>query len=111
MFRSSSVVLAGLALCGALGTARAQNDEAPTDVATEIAALPSLTPPALLRGPAPPPRHIALPDGPAARATSALSLDLSLSYLRLAVHGDGTPGLSTFLGTSTMALGGFRLRF
>ncbi|MDB4981155.1 MAG: hypothetical protein JWM82_1907 [Myxococcales bacterium] len=111
MIRSPSVVLAGFALCVALGEARAENDEASTDGAIEIAALPSLTPPALLRGLAPPPRHVTLPDGRAARDPSALSLDLSLSYLRLAVHGDGTPGLSTFLGTSTTALGGFRLRF
>lgn len=40
-----------------------------------------------------------------------LSLDASMSYLRLAVHGDGKPGLAPFLGTSTEALGGFRLRF
>ena len=39
-------------------------------------------------------------------------VDLNLHhYVGLAVHGDGQPGLSTFLGTSTAALGGFRLRF
>jgi hypothetical protein len=40
-----------------------------------------------------------------------LSLDLSLRYLRLAVHGDYRAGLLPFLGTSTTSLGGLRLRF
>lgn len=50
--------------------------------------------------------HVAPPTGPV-----LLSLDLSLRYLRLAVHGDYRAGLLPFLGTSTTSLGGLRLRF
>jgi hypothetical protein len=107
----SSAIFTGLALCIALGHARADND-APASAATSAFAALRLTPPALLRGIAPPARHVGLPESRAARPRAvALSLDLSFSYLRLAVHGDGTPGLSTFLGTSTTSLGGLRLRF
>jgi hypothetical protein len=62
-----------------------------------------------------PPLHLApLPRAPRASVTPRelrLSLDLGMSYVRFAVHGDYKPGLSPFLGTSTAALGGFRLRF
>jgi hypothetical protein len=40
-----------------------------------------------------------------------LSLDLGVSVLKLAVHGDYRPGLAPFLGTSTTSLAGLRLRF
>jgi hypothetical protein len=110
----STAFFTTLALCAALGQARAENDGATSTRVAEVspvAELFPLTPPALLGGLVMVPRHVELPEGRARPATTALSLDLSLSYLRLAVHGDGTPGLSTFLGTSTAALGGFRLRF
>ncbi len=106
----ASVVLTGLALCSALGEARA---ETPTTsaLAAEAAEVRALTPPALLLEGAPR-LHVALPESREARGhTTALAFDLSFQVLRLAVHGDGTPGLSTFLGTSTTTLGGFRLRF
>jgi hypothetical protein len=85
----------------------------------------ALTPPSLLVDPgpaagpnklhhlqwAPPntsPRNLraAEPAGPV-----LLSLDLSLRYLQLAVHGDYRAGLLPFLGTSTTSLAGLRLRF
>lgn len=50
--------------------------------------------------------RVAEPAGPV-----LLSLDLSLRYLQLAVHGDYRAGLLPFLGTSTSSLGGLRLRF
>jgi hypothetical protein len=50
--------------------------------------------------------HAASLAGPA-----LLSLDISLRYLRLAFQGDDRAGLLPFLGTSTTALGGLRLRF
>jgi hypothetical protein len=107
----SSAIFTGLALSIALGQARAENDE-PASAPTITVDATRLTPPALLRGIAPPALHVALPESRAARPRAgALSLDLSFSYLRLAVHGDGAPGVSTFLGTSTTSLGGFRLRF
>jgi hypothetical protein len=109
----STAIFTALALGFALGDARAENDDATSTrqgMAEGVERL-ALTPPTLLRGLVPPPRHVELPDDRARRETRSLSLDLSLSYLRLAVHGDGTPGLSTFLGTSTTSLGGFRLRF
>jgi hypothetical protein len=61
-----------------------------------------------LSSPNPTARSLRLPEpaGPVLR-----SLDLSLRYLRLAVHGDYREGLLPFLGTSTAALGGLRLRF
>lgn len=40
-----------------------------------------------------------------------LSLDLGVSVLKLAVHGDYRPGFAPFLGTSTTSLAGLRLRF
>ncbi|HVV51557.1 MAG TPA: hypothetical protein VHO06_17945 [Polyangia bacterium] len=46
--------------------------------------------------------------GPPRETTPLL---VSLGYLRLAVTGDDRAGLSPFLGTSTSALGGLRLRF
>jgi hypothetical protein len=109
----STAIFTALALCFALGRAHGENDDAASTRpgVTEAAERLSLTPPTLLRGLVPPPRHVELPVDRARRETTSLSLDLSLSYLRLAVHGDGTPGLSTFLGTSTTSLGGFRLRF
>jgi len=107
----SSAMFTGLALCIALGQARAENDE-PASAPTITGDAIRLTPPALLRALASPARHVALPESrDARRHAGVLSLDLSFSYLRLAVHGDGSPGLSTFLGTSTTSLGGFRLRF
>jgi len=85
----------------------------------------ALTPPSLLVDPGPvagpnklhhlqwaspntSPRNLraAEPTGPV-----LLSLDLSLRYLRLAVHGDYRAGLLPFLGTSTTSLAGLRLRF
>jgi hypothetical protein len=108
----SAAILLGLALCTARGEARAENDAATAAGTADVSRFLRLAPPALLREGAPPARHVALPGSDEARArAAALSLDLSLSYLRLAVHGDHTPGFSTFLGTSTAALGGFRLRF
>jgi hypothetical protein len=61
-----------------------------------------------LAAPVTTPRNLraADPAGPVLR-----SLDLSLRYLRLAVHGDHRAGLLPFLGTSTTSLGGLRLRF
>lgn len=61
-----------------------------------------------LAAPTPAPRNLRAPEpaGPV-----LLSLDLSLRYLRLAVHGDHRAGLLPFLGTSTTSLGGLRLRF
>jgi hypothetical protein len=88
--------------------ARAEEDEAapqPPPRPGAIALLPSLTPPL----------HLApLPRAPRASITPRelrLSVDLGMSYVRFAVHGDYKPGLAPFLGTSTAALGGFRLRF
>jgi hypothetical protein len=108
----SAAIFLGLALGTALGDARAENDASTSAPAAGVSRLLPLAPPALLREGAPPERHVALPGSNDARPRAdSLSLDLSLSYLRLAVHGDHTPGLSTFLGTSTAALGGFRLRF
>ena len=71
-----------------------------------------LTPPTLLaEQPAPPPTLLgAMRFGPA-RSPALLTLDLSIHYLHLAVHGDKRPGLSPFLGTSTSAFAGLRLRF
>jgi hypothetical protein len=61
-----------------------------------------------LSAPNPTARSLRLPEpaGPVLRG-----LDLSLRYLRLAVHGDYREGLWPFLGTSTASLGGLRLRF
>lgn len=61
-----------------------------------------------LAAPGPPPTKLraAEPAGPV-----LLSLDLSLRYLGLAVHGDHRAGLLPFVGTSTTSLGGLRLRF
>jgi hypothetical protein len=75
--------------------------------------LPRLRAPTWLAAPGPRPSGT---DLQARRAGTALhplklSLDASMSYLRLAVHGDGRPGLAPFLGTSAASLGGFRLRF
>ena len=71
-----------------------------------------LTPPALIaERPAPAPNLVdEIRIGPA-RHPALLTLDLSVHYLRLAVHGDRRPGLTPFLGTSTAAFAGLRLRF
>ena len=85
----------------------------------------ALTPPPLLADPGPAaganaPHHLQLgPPNPTSRGPHVaepagpvlLSLDLSLRYLQLAVHGDYRAGLLPFLGTSTSTLGGLRLRF
>jgi hypothetical protein len=73
-----------------------------------LAAEPSNLHPLHLSPPNPTARALRLPEpaGPVLR-----SLDLSLRYLRLAVHGDYREGLLPFLGTSTASLGGLRLRF
>jgi hypothetical protein len=69
-----------------------------------VTMFPELT----LRAPAviaPPTTHLLAPH------RLAPPVELSLHFVRLAVHGDGQAGLSTFVGTSTASLGGFRLRF
>jgi hypothetical protein len=70
-------------------------------------------PPLLLAAAPPRAAHVDLAPkhGGERRHPLYLSLDLGVSYLRLAVHGDFKAGLAPFLGTTTTSLGGFRLRF
>jgi hypothetical protein len=104
-------VLWGCALAlYAAGVARAEEASAPE---------PEAPPPLQLE--APDLRHAAAPlhagldlaarDAAPGLHPLRLSLDLGVTMLRLAVHGDYRPGLAPFLGTSTTSLGGLRLRF
>jgi hypothetical protein len=87
--------------------ARADEEAAPQPepAPAAITLLPPMTPPLHL-GPLPSAPHAGV-----APRELRLSVDLGISYVRFAVHGDYKPGLAPFLGTSTAALGGFRLRF
>jgi hypothetical protein len=108
----SSAAIATLVLV--FGTARAEDDG--PELVVPVASVPphaGLTPPAMLLPASPRAWSVSLESrSPEARRHPLhLSLDLSMSYLRLAVHGDHRAGLAPFLGTSTAALGGLRLRF
>jgi hypothetical protein len=102
-----------LVILAAARAARAEEQAAaPTPEPKALALIPRLAPPAWLAAPAP---GASILDPGAKHGGAAhplrLSLDLSASYLRTAMTGDYKPGLAPFLGTSTEALGGFRLRF
>jgi hypothetical protein len=103
-----TALVTGLILAAARAARAEEEAAAPAPEPKALALIPRLPPPAWLASPS-------LLDPNAKHGRSAnplrLSLDLSASYLRLATTGDYKPGLAPFLGTSTEALGGFRLRF
>ena len=105
---SARAAWALLAFVITLDEARGRADEPSAQPAVPAAGavtpLPALTPPVWL-SPAPP-KHLGL-----APRELRLSFDLGVTYLRFVVHGDYKPGFAPFLGTSTAAIGGLRLRF
>ena len=107
-----AVAVLALALTGGAARAQHEADEAEPLAPLSVGWSAKLTPPTMLRDSSPGSMALDLHStNHRARHPLNLSLDLSVTYLRLAMHGDYKPGLAPFLGTSTEALGGFRLRF